>query len=104
MTDVVVNACRQPPVGLVCYVPTPSRPLLVEPGERLYIVHDGALWGWCEIVDVEPLDRVTKLALGQVTRCTLPCRCRSFDGYRYRWWDRVAERYHAEHGHHQRTG
>lgn len=101
VTDIVVSSSRTPPVGLVCFVATPERPLRTTAGDRLYIVHDGALWGWCTITDVLPLERVTRLALGDVHRATLPCRCRSFDGYRYRWWDRCAERYPSGDVHHR---
>jgi len=101
VTDIVVSSRRTPPVGLVCFVHTPDRTLRTHAGDRLYIIHGGTLWGWCGIVDVVPLERVTRLALADVHRAALPCRCRSFDGFRYRWWDRSAERYHVADEHHR---
>ncbi len=102
MTDVVVCTSRRSrPVGMVCYVPTPDRPLRVEPGERLYIVHSGDLWGWCTVAEVLPLDRGVQLVLRDVQRCWLKYGVRNFAGYRYRWWDRSAERYPADDAHHQ---
>lgn len=100
MTDIVVSSRRTPPVGLVCFVHTPDLPLQTHAGDRLYIIHGGSLWGWCRIVDVVPLERVTRLGLADVRRATLPCRCRSFDGYRYRWWDRLSECYRPDDEHH----
>ena len=102
MTDVVVCSSRRSrPVGMVCYVPTPNRVLRVGPWERLYIVHDDGLWGWCPITEVRPLDRGVQLMLGTVHRCKLRYGVRNFAGYRYRWWDQSAERYPADDAHHQ---
>ncbi len=106
MTDVVVCSRQSSaqPIRMVCYVPTPHRPLRVEPGDRLYVVHDGGLWAWCTIAEVLPMENGVQLVLADAHRVSLRYGVRRFDGYRYRWWDRVAERYPPEDAHHRRTG
>lgn len=97
MTDLVVTASHEAklPEGgkswwwLIGH----SRRLLVEVGDRLYVVHGGALWGYGQIAMIDPSGEFsTSLGLGAPKRTTLPCKIKRFKGHRYRWWDQVAEK------------
>jgi hypothetical protein len=96
MTDVVVTvnrAAKLPELGKSWRtVVGHTRRLLVEVGDRLYVIHRGRLWGYGEIAMVNPRGKVTTiLGCGAPRRCAINCKIRLFTGHRYRWWDRVAE-------------
>lgn len=96
MTDVVLHS------GPTCRLPHPNegwrrsishrRPLRVAVGDRLYIVHDGALWGYGQVCMLTPLKRGrTLLGMGAPNSVSLKCSIKRFQGFRYRWWDTEAE-------------
>lgn len=83
-------------------------------GERVYIVHNGKLRGYAplfllycymdeddaagefgDLEDCPPRRRIPGFALvrkGGAVAVTIPEYIRGFQGFRYRWWDREAER------------
>lgn len=96
MTDVVLHS------GPTCRLPHPNegwrrfishrRPLRVDVGDRLYIVHDGALWGYGQVCMLTPLaGGRTLLGMGAPNAVSLKCSVKRIKGFRYRWWDREAE-------------
>lgn len=70
-----------------------SRRLRVDVGDRLYVVHDGKLWGYGQVALITSRGKsASVLGCGAPRRTILPCKIRSFKGHRYRWWDRTAEK------------
>lgn len=67
------------------------RPLRTLEGDSLYVVHGGRLAFVSTIVLVANGRRVSWIHLEPARSVTLPCQCRSFEGFRYRWWDLSAE-------------
>lgn len=66
----------------------------IGPGERVYVVHAGRLIGYAPLVR---LDRGTDgrhhlIRGGGAVAVTIDERIPGFRGFRYRWWDRTAER------------
>jgi hypothetical protein len=97
MTDLVVTvnrAAKLPETGKSWrWLVGHTRRLIVEVGDRLYVVHRGKLWGYGDIAMVDHRGKVTTmLGLSAPKHTTLPCKIRLFTGHRYRWWDRVAEK------------
>jgi hypothetical protein len=75
----------------------PRRPK-IEPGERVYVVHDGKLRGYALLVAVDfgyHGDGVWEYSLvrgGGAVAVTIPEPIPGFRGFRYRWWPRELER------------
>lgn len=70
-----------------------GHPPKIEPGERVYIVHNGRLRGYAPLVRVVPTDRGFALVRrGNAVAVTIDETIKGFRGYRYRWWDRNDER------------
>lgn len=67
----------------------------IEPGERVYVVYNGALRGYAPLVRREIYGgsprRFALVRHGGAVAVTIPERIRGFRGFRYRWWDRSAE-------------
>lgn len=72
-------------------------PKKLNPGDRVYVVYNGRLIGYAPLLRIEPWVRgslTTGCVLvrgGGAVACTIPCRIKGFQGYRYRWWDRSIE-------------
>ncbi len=75
----------------------------IEIGERVYVVAHGKLRGYAPLVRLVTYENVfserrwSLLRRGGAVAVTLwcedhPCSIRGFPGWRYRWWDRTAER------------
>jgi hypothetical protein len=67
----------------------------IQPGERVYIVHNGALRGYAPLAFIDPLDcdgRFSLVRFGGAVAVTIPEKIGGFRGWRYRWWDRAIER------------
>lgn len=70
----------------------------VNPGDRVYIVAHGKLRGYAPLVEVEIRCRLRHdgvscfLRQGGAEAVTIDESIRGFQGYRYRWWEREAER------------
>lgn len=65
----------------------------INPGERVYIVCEGKLRGCAPLVRIDQIGaRYWELGRGDgAVACTLPAGIKGFQGWRYRWWDRVIE-------------
>ena len=69
------------------------------PGDRCYVVCEGRLVGYSPLIRVEQWDMgngkgrglIALIRGGGAVACTLKKPVRGFRGWRYRWWDRVAE-------------
>lgn len=69
-------------------------PRTLEVGERVYVVYDSQLIGYSPLVRIERAFGGYGFCLvrrGGAVACTIPCKIKGFQGYRYRWWDRSAE-------------
>lgn len=65
----------------------------IEVGERVYIVAHRLVRGYAPLTRLEVNGRrVTFGRRGGAVAVTIPEPVRGFRGWRYRWWDRVAER------------
>lgn len=65
------------------------------PDQRCYIVAHGLLRGYAPLcaVEVDPAGRLKALIRrGGAVAVTIPEPIQGFRGWRYRWWDRAAER------------
>ena len=64
---------------------TPPR---IAPGERVYIVYNGALRGYAPLVriDLEEGRRYGLVRHGEAVAVSIPQYISGFRGYRYRWW------------------
>lgn len=75
-----------------------SRPRGVHPGARVYVVAHGKLRGYAPLhrIDPDPRSRSGRGCLlirrGGAVAVTIDEPVRGFLGYRYRWWDRDAEK------------
>jgi len=69
-----------------------SRPRIA-PGERVYVVCEGRLRGYAPLVRMDRLGpRYWELGrAGGAVAVTLSAGVQGFQGWRYRWWDRVIE-------------
>jgi hypothetical protein len=65
----------------------------IQPGERVYVVYNGALRGYAPLVriDVEGW-RYGLVRHGGAVAVSIPENIRGFRGFRYRWWDTALER------------
>lgn len=70
----------------------------IEPGERVYVVYNGALRGYAPLVRVEDLGngydgyhRYSLVRHNDAVTVTVPFMIRGFQGFRYRWWERELE-------------
>lgn len=76
---------------------SPFRDPRIEPGERVYIVAHGRLRGFAPLRRIELVcelnpDRMCLVRDGDAEAVTITEPIRGFQGWRYRWWDRAAER------------
>lgn len=82
------------------YAFTVSQAPTIEPGERVYVVHDGRLIGYAPLVEarVRPSPRNLSRAATELIRgggavaCTIDEHIPGFRGYRYRFWKRDQEK------------
>ena len=81
--------------GVEYWFNVPTRPK-VEPGSRVYVVACGRLRGYAPLVRIDPDPHNPKGCLlirrGEAVAVTIDDPIRGFQGYRYRWWERDAER------------
>ena len=68
----------------------------IKPGERVYVVYNGALRGYAPLVRVEhksywPEWKFSLVRHGGAVAITVPEYIQGFRGWRYRWWDRSIE-------------
>ena len=64
------------------------------PGDRVYVIFNGAVRGWSPLVDIEYDGwRYYLVRHGGAVACTVPFFTQGFRGFRYRegWWDRLQE-------------
>lgn len=67
-------------------------PPRIEPGERVYVVYNGAVRGYAPLVRIQRDWRSFALVRhGGAVAVTIPEYVRGFRGWRYRWWDRAIE-------------
>ena len=66
----------------------------IEPGDRVYVVHNRRLIGYAPLIRVERAFEGSYLLIrgGRAVACTIDERIRGFQGFRYRWWGRALER------------
>jgi hypothetical protein len=69
----------------------------MSPGERVYIVAHNRLRGYAPLVQIERRCSMRPsvsclMRYGDAVAVTIPETIRGFQGFRYRWWDRLAER------------
>jgi len=68
----------------------------IQPGERVYVVHNRRLIGYAPLLELEALnDRGTYWGLyrgGNAVAVTVEWAIPGFQGWRYRWWDSADER------------
>jgi len=67
----------------------------IEPGERVYVVHNGKLRGYAPLIRlVAPLSfgQVVFVRGGGAIAVTIQAPILGFRGWRYAWWDRKIER------------
>jgi len=67
-------------------------PPTIEPGERVYIVYNGALRGYAPLVRIDLLINGNQRYYGLVRHgdaqaVSIPLFIQGFRGFRYRWWD-----------------
>ena len=63
------------------------------PGDRVYVVFNGCVRGYAPLVRIERTGgRFALVRHGGAVAVTIPEPVRGFRGWRYRWWDRAAER------------
>ena len=70
----------------------------IAPGERVYVVAHGRLRGYAPLVAVENYCQLRPsvgclLRRGGAVAVTIEEPIRGFQGFRYRWWNRDAERW-----------
>jgi hypothetical protein len=66
----------------------------IQPGERVYVVHNGKLRGYAPLVRLHWSPERNRYALirqGGALAVTLSDYIKGFQGFRYRWWE-----YHEE--------
>ncbi|GCE15309.1 hypothetical protein [Tengunoibacter tsumagoiensis] len=65
----------------------------MRPGDRVYIVYNGALRGFAPLVRIDyfPGNRFGLVRHGDAHAVSIPNYMRGFRGWRYRWWDRKEE-------------
>ena len=65
----------------------------VSPGDRVYVVFNGALRGYAPLVRIEDYDNrgYALVRHGGAVAVTVPEFIQGFRGFRYRWWERDAE-------------
>lgn len=65
----------------------------IQPGDRVYIVAHGRLRGYAPLTRLDcRIGRVTLVRGAEAEAVTIEEPIRGFRGWRYRWWDRSAER------------
>lgn len=70
-----------------------GHPPVMLPGDRVYVVFNGAIRGYSPLVRIERNGRGSFALVrhGGAVAVTIPEEVRGFRGWRYRWWDRAAE-------------
>ena len=72
----------------------------INPGERVYVVYNGALRGYAPLIRLETKSYFVRrrgpaafslVRGGGAVAVTIPEFIRGFRGWRYRWWDRCIE-------------
>lgn len=69
----------------------------ISPGDRVYVVYNGAVRGYAPLVRLDILSvtigwqRFSLVRHGGAVAVTIPEYVRGFRGWRYRWWDYSAE-------------
>lgn len=65
----------------------------IKPGERVYVVYNGALRGYAPLVRVDWYGgrRYSLVRHAGAVAVTIPEFIQGFRGFRYRWWDRSIE-------------
>jgi hypothetical protein len=108
------DAAGTPESGIQWYFTMGGHPPKIEPGERVYIVHNNKLRGYAplfmihryhdeddaagefgDLDDCPPRRKIPGFALvrkGGAVAVTIEEPIRGFQGFRYRWWDRKDER------------
>lgn len=91
------DAAGEPESGQEYYFSIPTRPK-IEVGERVYVVFNGKLHGYAPLVDIEEdylYEHRTRYFLvrkGGAVAVTIDQPIKGFRGFRYRWWERDAEK------------
>lgn len=65
----------------------------IKPGQRVYVVYNGALRGYAPLVRVDWYGgrRYSLVRHAGAVAVTIPEFIQGFRGFRYRWWDRSIE-------------
>lgn len=70
----------------------------IQPGERVYVVYNGALRGYAPLVRLDRAQAAHRYGIsyslvrhGNAVAVTIPEYIKGFQGFRYRWWDREIE-------------
>src|SRR6266446_7629632 len=63
-------------------------PPAIKPGERVYVVYNGALRGYAPLVRIDRFanNRYGLVRHGGAVACSIPEYIKGFRGFRYRWW------------------
>ena len=71
----------------------------IKPGDRVYVVCDGRLVGYAPLIRIERapgskpgIRRTLLIRGGGAVACTIDEPITGFMGWRYRWWEREAEK------------
>lgn len=65
----------------------------MQPGDRVYVVFNGAVRGYAPLVRIDRSgSRFALVRHGDAVAVTIPEEVRGFLGWRYRWWPREIER------------
>ena len=82
--------------GVEYWFNLPTRPKGVHPGARVYVVAHGKLRGYAPLHRIDPDPQSARGVLlirrGGAVAVTIDEPVRGFQGYRYRWWERDAEK------------
>jgi hypothetical protein len=64
----------------------------IAPGERVYIIYNGAIRGYAPLISVEKVGwRYALVRHGGAVAVSLPRFTQGFRGFQYRWWEREEE-------------
>lgn len=64
----------------------------IKPGERVYVIFNGALRGYAPLIHVEKCGwRWALVRHGDAVAVSIPQYTQGFRGFRYRWWERDIE-------------
>jgi hypothetical protein len=69
-----------------------GNPPHIQPGERVYVVYNGALRGYAPLVRIDKERNCYGLVRhGNAVAVSLPFSIPGFRGFRYRWWNQEQE-------------